>query len=187
MSGRGKGKAGPSAVKRGGKYHPKKRTAVSNDPPDGSTEPTAKKRNLESLPQNEMLLSIQQLLQTQNTLIQKMDQIVNKLSSPTSTASSNQVLTIDDSPPFDTNPPSIPGTTSNQEELTSQQTSINNLSFVPEQAMGDQFRETVNGNYINNTVPVGAFIKQNVKMSIANGEFIDFKDMLKKNDPKDGN
>ena len=54
--------------------------------------------------------------------------------------------------------------------------------------MVDQFRQTVNnGNYINNTVHVGAFIKQNVKISIANGEFIDFKDILKKNDPKDSN
>ena len=72
MSSRGKGKAGPSAVKRGGMYHPKKRTAVSNDPPDESTEPAVKKtkRNLETLPQNDiMFLSIQQLLQTQNTLL----------------------------------------------------------------------------------------------------------------------
>ena len=80
-------------------------------------------------------------------------------------------------------------TDTNSQFHTSQQTSINNLSFAPEQSMVvDQFRQTVNnGNYINNTVPVGAFIKQNVKISIANGEFIYFKDILKKNYPKDSN
>ena len=81
-----------------------------------------------------------------------MDHIVNKLSSPTSTpASSNQEITVTDSnSQLDTNPPSIPVTTTtlnqeitdtNSQLHTSHQPSINNLSFAPKQSMVDQFRQ----------------------------------------------